>query len=514
MPDVARRPRDVAGDPLDWVPLAGDLRTLMTWPEQAASPATPGGRHLAAEATHAARRLSQAMGEAGETSWSPAVAGLAADIAGLRFAAGDKGLDRATLAPTILKAMHAAFCIVKGDPYDLPVHERDALATMVVATPALDVGRYLREIREVSAPCHGGGPVRVTFPWRTRRKGARVKQVIAIGHAHVDIVDAPGDSAPVVARLRTPDGGWLDLRNHEGRLLRPVLAPGSWTPIGIDAFAEAASRGHAWRDAPHAAGLTGPHAVLGIGCLGGEPWKIDEASTAALAEARTLVLADVGALVSINGVVHRETPAPTLHVRTSDQSIGGTGPRACVIGVAWRLGDALGMDDDQSTLRGADRIVGEGMAWTGPEGGFHPGVDASLAEVARRWFALGRGEASAAGWRLALDHGTAVADLMEWQFQPARFSAATCILDWARAYLPKGSPAANSATFKAAAAVLGGAPPGKAFALVSPSVAAAAAMPSALPPHPRFLLQALVDMARDEDHGPTEEDDLLAGFVP
>ncbi len=64
----------------------------------------------------------------------------------------------------------------------------------------------------------------------------------------IPVVD-PG-SAPVVARLRGSDGTWMDLRRLGDGFVRPVLSPGTWTPIPLHGFEEAVGLGVPWRDDP------------------------------------------------------------------------------------------------------------------------------------------------------------------------------------------------------------------------------------------------------------------------
>ena len=68
--------------------------------------------------------------------------------------------------------------------------------------------------------------------------------------AEVDLPDAP-----LAARLRTPDGGLLDLRRGPEGFLRPVLAPDLWNPMPWHEFRVAVGEGAAWRDNPFQRGV-------------------------------------------------------------------------------------------------------------------------------------------------------------------------------------------------------------------------------------------------------------------
>ncbi len=69
----------------------------------------------------------------------------------------------------------------------------------------------------------------------------------------VDPRDAP---VAISLRHRDPSLGTLDVRLHDGKLIRPLRAPGSWSPCDLATFLDAAGGDVSWRDCPFASEAT------------------------------------------------------------------------------------------------------------------------------------------------------------------------------------------------------------------------------------------------------------------
>ncbi len=197
----------------------------------------------------------------------------------------------------------------------------------------------------------GGVIVAFRFPWApgSARKG------IATSTGHVGVTALSAAEAPVACLLPvTPAPGMrtapapLRVLRFGGDFLRPVLAPGSWDPVDIDAFAAAAASGHAWVDDPFAP----PHRP-GIGVVGcadyGGAVKVSPGDAAREAGALAAAMERAGRLFVIDGVVHRTCPAPeAVHVPALDR-------------VTWAIG-ALHGSATMDTIHGKRR----GPASPGP----------------------------------------------------------------------------------------------------------------------------------------------------
>ncbi len=157
-------------------------------------------------------------------------------------------------------------------------------------------------------PPSPAGPVTFAFPRPVAGRGGTLA-ARSEGVAVVREVD-PAD-APLACRLARP-GGHLDVRSYAGGLVRPVLSPGSWEPMGMAGFAAAAAEGPAWVDNPFAERPADGAVAIGLRdyAMAGPPAGASaRAKDAAMAEAALL---RAGPLYLIGGVVHRTAPAPVL----------------------------------------------------------------------------------------------------------------------------------------------------------------------------------------------------------
>lgn len=159
-----------------------------------------------------------------------------------------------------------------------------------------------------SAGVHRGpdGSVGFVFPWRPTPVRTRQRLGTMVAYAAVSDID-PTD-APVACSLWTPDG-YLEVRRLGSTWLRPILSPGSWLPLNLAGFRQAAASGSAWRDNPFLP-RTGPCCpTFDIDDYAG-PRLMASGDERRIAEARDACLARAGALFDVGGVVHRVTKAP------------------------------------------------------------------------------------------------------------------------------------------------------------------------------------------------------------
>lgn len=199
---------------------------------------------------------------------------------------------------------------------------------------------------------------RMTFPFAhvwDRTVAGNVVPTVSMGQAVMTEVDEA--DAPVVAALRTPDGD-MALRFHEGRLLRPVLAPMSWSPCGVDRFVDSVARGVAWADDPFAPWMGSSPLVPLDHYAHPEPAMPNVRHRAERDADAARRLADVGHLVVVDGVVHRPCPPPMcgLVVRMRRHDLEGD-PL-----VAWVIpGQIDGQADVLTQRTGRPRAATRGM---------------------------------------------------------------------------------------------------------------------------------------------------------
>ncbi len=382
--------------------------------------------------SHRLGRLKAHMGEAGLDRWDDRVSRMALEVAGYvpramegraaRAAAPsvDKGVSEDGLPDTgrafgrdlvaLAKAMKLGHAIATRDGSALDAEER-AFVDRLMARPSAALSR----VKPMSAPPvfartpspPSGSTLPFAFVWRRLRPGAVIAQefVSSTGHASLRTVDAL--DAPVVARLRVDlsDDRHVDLRLSDGAWYRPVLAPGSWEPVGLAAFASAAASGTAWADNPFVPKDPASRLFLGLPeyAEAGEPR--DEAERAARDDAIARAMARCGDLIVVDDVVHRRTEPPRLYLQV------GVDPRrpSEVTGfahVAWRLGDDLAMSDEQAVLgrrvgghRPLDALGRRGYV-EAPMGDLE-----AFAAFARDWLATA-GDLSVAGSKGRRDRGS------------------------------------------------------------------------------------------------------------
>ncbi len=239
-------------------------------------------------------------------------------------ATGDHGavraIDRAWLA-SALKGCEGCDAFVLG-------MGRDAMTEIV---PVVDPGAVVPSAVPFALVCE--------VP-----RGTGSTSVVVEGMA--PLRDAGSEPSGIVARLRTEDGREVALREVDGVPYRALCRPGTWDPIGVVEFATAVSEGVAWRDNPFrssGAGVTGARERVEAPWEGGRHQDV-------VGQAIRDALAKAGDLVVIDGVVHRPTGLPMLHLQgisVSDHPIKA-GPTR--LAFAWSLGDGLTSDSSQTPM--------------------------------------------------------------------------------------------------------------------------------------------------------------------
>jgi hypothetical protein len=159
--------------------------------------------------------------------------------------------------------------------------------------------------------------------------------------------------APVVIRLRKgDDSGWLDLRRVDGRLFRPVLAPGSWREVGAGEFVEALWHGVPWADNP-AQAKTPQYVRTSMRLIKTVPLAMDDYAIAPTERSRRDCLSEKAAadavsarcagLAVIDGIVHRPTEEPVVLLTDASESM-----------VFWRVDDLVQCDIQQTLFQLAE----------------------------------------------------------------------------------------------------------------------------------------------------------------
>ncbi len=151
------------------------------------------------------------------------------------------------------------------------------------------------------------------------------------------MVETSAREVPVACRLGTPEGGFLEVRGDGQGFLRPVTSPGTWDPVDVATFLEAAWNGSRWADNPFfPARRDLPVLTLAETASSGRDGTPSRGAAAAL-------VASVGTLVAIDGIVHRRCTAPEACVTRNRRR----GPAA----VTWRIPGQVEATDDMGCLR-------------------------------------------------------------------------------------------------------------------------------------------------------------------
>jgi hypothetical protein len=155
-----------------------------------------------------------------------------------------------------------------------------------------------------------------------------------------------------VATLPFEHGAPIVLREHEDRLYRPVLSPGSFVPIDLVGFVEASSGMEAWRDYPFRKAHsysnhdtnTGPRPHLERAFEDAQPdWRrLGENDIEAVGERLAARMAD---MLLVDGVVHVACEQPRLLLKTRK----APGGKDVELALTWSL---PGLEGDDHPLLG------------------------------------------------------------------------------------------------------------------------------------------------------------------
>ncbi len=271
------------------------------------------------------------------------------------------GLDDATVVANpygketlSLKCLKLAYALVMERFDDIPRSDRETLSSLMGAHNR----RKLPEAGWIDPPPWASddpaGPVEVAFAWRQAGSNGRGRSTLTKGSLNTFLFPIDGDQAPVACRLRTVEDGWIEVRRRGDGFLRPLLAPGTWLPIGVARFKDAVASGEPWADNPfQSSGSKGP--LLGVDDVAfpaaprraGDGGRLDVAAAAILDAAPMLF--------AIDGIVFRETEPPVLCIETYPIGVCTRGSieagRHESFAMTWRLGGDLSMVAGQDGFR-------------------------------------------------------------------------------------------------------------------------------------------------------------------
>ena len=151
-----------------------------------------------------------------------------------------------------LKALRLAHAVASEAWGDVPAHERAFVERVAksIKPPASPVFPERLAAAPPAPPTGSVATVEAVFDWKQGpRPGYRRGQASA--RTSTTITGLDPEAFPVVLRLRTPDGGFLDVRSDGHSHYRPVLAPGAWSPCTFAEYTDALASGAAWADRPY-----------------------------------------------------------------------------------------------------------------------------------------------------------------------------------------------------------------------------------------------------------------------
>lgn len=246
----------------------------------------------------------------------------------------------------VARAVRLGHAIVHRDAAALAPREVDALSRLMEVDGELagrvraSLAAMRRPVPEAAPPVDGRVPF--LFTWTDAPGQAPVSA--SVGHAMMPALRA--SMVPAVARLDAADGRPIHVRKGGDAWFRPVLAPGTWQPVGVGEFMDAAANGYAWADNPFEPPAGRDVVKVAVGDYAVRRDGASTACDAALGEA----LDRAGQVVVIDGVVHRLTGEPRLHVRREWRGLARDGAAHVDVSLAWHLPDGLHMHAHQGTL--------------------------------------------------------------------------------------------------------------------------------------------------------------------
>ncbi len=264
---------------------------------------------------------------------------------------------------TRLKCIELAWRLQAGDNASLSACELEFLLAAMPDTPTRRSLSRRDRPRAIGDAMRPGAVATLAFAFAHKVPGIAG---LSGGRGDAVVECIPADEAPVAIELSNADSGAMRFRVHDGILYRPVLAPGSTRGCSLEEFVDAAGTGLPWVDNPFLPrrsrqSLRAGGTVLGVadavGARKGPPAAVTAAGAAAC-------LARAGRLIVVDGVVHRDTALPTVHlVRHHAPS-----------GTRRRLGWALSGVMEDATPQGTLAVEGTREAWSGD-----PGTEADFA---------------------------------------------------------------------------------------------------------------------------------------
>lgn len=342
---------------------------------------------------------------------------------------------RPTSAPLTRGGMTAQRCVrwawsvLNGRPGDIPASRRALVRDLLLRSPEwrhLAVGWP-----PTAAPPAGAASPMVAFRFPYRQAGPEARRAahLTMASASAPMTSVAGADAPVVASLDTLGGGTIELRMVDGVLMRPVLEPDSWSPMGVDAFRRAGWEGTAWVDNPFLPRPAWDASVGDLEDVAFAPTNETPRDARAKEAALQACLDRARGLTVIDGVVHVRAPEPRLHLVCRSLSLGMRSTRAMSVRLAWSLGDL-----DMFTCQSTDRCVVETPVadlLAGAPSYDRTGTDPILTLPG---MGLGLGDASALR-RLARDWSDAMSD----RGTPVDRTSDECVASFDPSVFPEGA---------------------------------------------------------------------------
>ncbi len=250
---------------------------------------------------------------------------------------------------TLLRAIRQAVAVVGDRGAEIPGPERDGVRAFLASS--VEHRHLASRVPPEPAPTEADATVPSHVPFRFPYRQGRSKSH-SIGEGTVQLGVVPPERAPVVATL-TPDGGdAFDVRLVDGRLMRPVFAPGSWRPMDVGSFLRAAQEAPAWVDNPFLPSPPWDASLAPLDDVALPPTSSRPGDEQALEEARVRHEADGRGLACIGGVVHVPCGEPRLHLTVKRKESKWRSVQVGSVRVAWTLGPHL----DAFTEMGTDRV--------------------------------------------------------------------------------------------------------------------------------------------------------------
>ena len=261
--------------------------------------------------------------------------------------------------PQSTKLLRIALALASDRLDDILPHERGVVE---VAAP------HIPWLQQIYWPIHDRAPrvdvspseptmAEVSFAWiQQPRRG--VKRGFASSSTHVPVKGLSSDEAPIVMRLATPEGGWIDVRRFGEEWLRPVLSPGSWEPCTTGRMFQALKSGEAWRDSPTGWGhITADQrnhritdSVLSLDDMADRVDALVPLERRALTDREDAIRNACDGLYSIGGMAWRRGGEPKVANALIAQSSQDPDKQTVPLEVAtWRMGDLNGLET-QKTL--------------------------------------------------------------------------------------------------------------------------------------------------------------------